>query len=203
VNDFDGNGTAESVISYYWPDGKSHLYNSKVDITAQLPYLKKKVLFYKDYAGKSVKDIFGNELINKSAKLAIQTLATSILFNNSNVHPKGEAAQVNFKLSALPVMAQLSPVFVMIADDFDKDGNIDIFMGGNFTDVKPDIGRLDANAASLLHGDGKGGFKFVSPTVSGLAVKGQLRDAIEITVKNNKLLALARNNDGLIFIQPK
>ena len=44
----------EQCITYYWPDGKSHLYNSKADITSQMPVLKKKILLYKDYAGKSV-----------------------------------------------------------------------------------------------------------------------------------------------------
>ena len=194
VNDFDGNESSEAIISYYWPDGKSHLYNSKSDITAQLPFLKKKFLLYKDYAGKSVNDIFGSDLINKSSKLAIQTLASSMLINDG----KG-----NFKLSPLPVMAQTSPVFTIIADDFDTDGNIDIFTGGNFWDIKPDIGRLDANAASLYHGDGKGGFYFISSIKSGLNIKGQVRDAIQVKVKNNNLLLLARNNDGVIFLQKK
>jgi hypothetical protein len=194
VNDFDGNGNSEAIISYFWPDGKSHLYNSKSDITAQLPFLKKKFLLYKDYAGKSVNDIFGNDLINKSTKLAIQTLASSILINEG---------KENFKLTALPIMAQTAPVFTITADDFNKDGNIDIFTGGNFWDIKPDIGRLDANAASLYYGDGKGRFNFVSSITSGLDIKGQVRDALPITIKKNVVLVLARNNDSIIFLQTK
>jgi enediyne biosynthesis protein E4 len=194
VNDFDGNGSSEAIISYYWPDGKSHLYNSKLDITAQLPFLKKKFLLYKDYAGKSVNEVFGNDLINKSAKLSIQTLASSILKNDG---------KANFTLSALPIMAQTSPVFTIIANDFDADGNIDIFTGGNFWDIKPDIGRLDANAASLYHGDGKGGFNLVSSTKSGLHIKGQVRDALPLKIKNKNVLLLARNNDNVIFMEMK
>jgi enediyne biosynthesis protein E4 len=194
VNDFDANGSTESIITYYWPDGKSHLYNSKSDITSQLPFLKKKFLQYKDYAGKSVKDIFTVDLVNKSSKLAIQTLSSSVLINEGNG---------NFKLSPLPEMAQSSAVFAIVAEDFDKDGNTDIFTGGNLWDIKPDIGRLDANAAGLLKGNGKGQFVFVSPATSGLATKGQVRDAVEISVKGNKLLVLARNNDNIIFLQTK
>ncbi|WP_462219371.1 VCBS repeat-containing protein [Ferruginibacter sp.] len=194
VNDFDANGSSEAIISYYWPDGKSHLYNSKSDITAQLPFLKKKFLLYKDYAGKSVNEIFGSDLINKSAKLSVQTLASSMLMNDG---------KTNFTLSPLPIMAQTSPVFTIIASDFDTDGNIDIFTGGNFWDIKPDIGRLDANAASLYHGDGKGGFNFVSSTKSGLNIKGQIRDAIYLKTKNTDVLLLARNNDAVIFLQTK
>jgi enediyne biosynthesis protein E4 len=194
VNDFDGNGSSEAIISYYWPDGKSHLYNSKSDITAQLPFLKKKFLLYKDYAGKSANEIFGNGLISKSAKLSIQTLASSMLMNDG---------KASFTLSPLPIMAQTSPVFTIIANDFDTDGNIDIFTGGNFWDIKPDIGRLDANAASFYHGDGKGGFNFVTSTASGLNIKGQVRDGVQLKVKNNNVLLLARNNDAVIFLQTK
>jgi enediyne biosynthesis protein E4 len=194
VNDFDGNGSSEAIITYFWPDGKSHLYNSKSDITSQLPFLKKKFLQYKDYAGKSINDVFGAGLIDKSAKQAIQTLSSSVLINEGNG---------NLKLSPLPEMAQSSAVFTIIADDFDKDGNIDIFTGGNFWDIKPDIGRLDANAAGLLRGDGKGGFSFMPTGKSGLTVKGQIRDVTEISLKNNKVLVLARNNDNIIFLQTK
>ena len=194
VHDFDGNGVTEAVISYYWPDGKSHIYNSKTDITSQLPYLKKKILLYKDYANKSINDIFGNDLISQSTKLAIQTLSSSVMINEGNL---------NFKLLPLPEMTQSAPVFAMVADDYDNDGKLDIFTGGNFWDVKPDIGRLDANAASLLHGDGKGGFSFVPTMKSGISIKGQIRDAIEISVKNNKLLLLAVNNEKVIFLKAR
>ncbi len=194
VNDFDGNGSSEAIITYYWPDGESHLYNSKVDITSQLPFLKKKFLQYKDYAGKSINDVFNTGLVDKSVKLIIQTLSSSALINEGNG---------SFKLSPLPEMAQSSAIFAISADDFDKDGNIDIFTGGNFWDIKPDIGRLDANAAGLLRGDGKGGFSFVPANKSGLAVKGQVRDIAAVSVKNNKLLVLARNNDNIVFLQTK
>jgi enediyne biosynthesis protein E4 len=196
VNDFDGNGSQEAVITYYWPDNKNHLYNSKPDITSQLPYLKKKFLRFKDYAGKSMKDIFGEELINKSSKHTIQTLSSSVLLNEGSA-----AGQTSFKLLPLPEMAQAAPIFAIVTDDFDKDGNIDIFTGGNFWDVKPDIGRLDANAACFLKSNGKAAFTFVWPTKSGLEIKGQVRDILQVTVKNKKTLVLARNNDKLMFLQ--
>ena len=151
-------------------------------------------ILYKDYAGKSVNDILGDEKIKNSAKLTIQTLASSLMRNDG----KG-----NFVLSPLPVMAQTAPVFTFIAADFDSDGKIDIFTGGNFWDIKPDIGRLDANAASFYKGDGSGSFNYISPVISGLKIKGQVRDALTVKFKNDNLLLLARNNDGIIFLQTK
>jgi hypothetical protein len=192
VSDFDKNESIEPLITYYWPDGKSHLYNSKEDITSQLPYLKKKILQYKDYAGKAINDIIGNDLLNKASRFSIQTLSSSILINEGNN---------NYKLSALPEMCQASPVFTMLVNDFDKDGNLDILTGGNLFDLKPDIGRLDANASCLLQGNGKGSFKWMSPLQSGLQIKGQLRDAALITVNTRRYVLLARNNDAIIFLQ--
>ena len=189
--DFDKNSSIESLITYYWPDGKSHLYNSKEDITSQLPYLKNHFLMYKDYAGKSVNDIIGNDLISKSAKLSIQTLSSSLLINDGNG---------NFSITPLPIMAQTSPVFTIIADDFNKDGNIDILTGGNFFDIKPDIGRLDANAAVLFTGDSKRNFNFTPSLASGLQITGQVRDAATINVGNNKYILLARNNASVLFL---
>ena len=149
VNDFDNNGTTESLLTYYWSDGKSHLFNSKTDITSQMPALKKKFLLYKDYAGKSITDVAGEEGLKKSQKLQVQTLASSLLINDGNL---------NFKLIPLTGMAQLSPIFGIVTDDFDHDGFIDIFAVGNFYDVKPDLGRMDARSVYFLKGNGKGKF---------------------------------------------
>jgi len=100
-------------------------------------------------------------------------------------------------------MAQASPIFTIVANDFDKDSNIDILTGGNLFDLKPDIGRLDANAACLLQGNEKGGFNFVPSLVSGLEIKGQLRDAAVITVNSIQYILLARNNDNVMFLRFK
>ena len=191
VNDFDKNGTSEAILTYYWPDGKSHLFNSKFDITAQLPFLRKKFLLYKDYAGKSINEVLDPEKVNQSKKLQIQTLASSLL------KFKGD----KWTLEPLPEMAQISPIFCIVADDFNKDGNMDIFTGGNYFDIKPDIGRLDANAASVFFGNGKGKFEYASKYTTGLNVQGQVRDAGVIIHNGKKLLFLSRNNDAVICLE--
>jgi enediyne biosynthesis protein E4 len=203
VNDYDANGNTESLITYYWPDGKSHLFNSKSDIVTQLPYLKKKFLLFKDYADKTIADVVGKDLLDKSARLSIQTLSSSLLINQAIHLQKDGKADLNFNLVSLPVMAQAAPIFTIIADDFDKDGNIDIFTAGNYWDVKPDIGRLDASAACLLLGDGRGKFNYLPPPKSGLEIKGQSRDAVQLLINNKKSLVLARNNDTVTFFQTK
>ncbi len=191
IKDFDENGTSESLITYFWPDGKSHLYPAKIDLTSQIPSLKKAFLKYSDYAGKSIEDVFGKGAVSHSQQYKTEELETSILWN------KGKAG---LQLKPLPVMAQVAPVYAIVTTDFDKDGHIDMLLAGNMLDLKPDVGRLDANNGIGLKGDNKGNFVPLGKMETGIQIKGQVRDAEIITVGNNKqALILARNNDSLMY----
>src|SRR5688572_3008471 len=192
VNDFDNNGTTECVLTYYWPDGKSHLFNSKTDITSQMPALKKKFLLYKDYAGKTIGDVVGEEGLKKSRALQVQTLASSLLINDGNQQ---------FRLLPLTGTAQLAPIFGIVTDDFDKDGHTDIFAAGNFYDVKPDLGRMDARAVCFLKGNGKGSFEYIPAQNTGLEFQSQFRDAILLKGKQKKKIVLGRNNEALLVLE--
>ncbi|MEJ7676674.1 MAG: VCBS repeat-containing protein [Segetibacter sp.] len=193
INDFDANGTSECLITYFWPDGKSHLYPTKTDITSQIPSLKKAFLKYQDYAGKSIEDVFGKDEVSGSQQYKTEELRSSILWN------QGKAGM---QLKALPVTAQVAPVYAIATADFDKDGRTDILLSGNMLDLKPDIGRLDANNGIVLKGDGKGDFIPVSKIETGMYIKGQVRDAEIIKTDNNgQALILARNNDKLMYFK--
>jgi hypothetical protein len=195
INDFDGNGTSESIITYYWPEGKSFVYPSKSDMTSQLPPLRKKFLYYKDFAGKTMEDFFGADAVNKSQQYKTEQLQTAVLWGQGN----GDV-----ELKALPVIAQVAPVYAIIANDFDKDGNLDLFLAGNMYDVKPDVGRLDANDGILLKGDGMRNFQPLSYSQTGIHIKGQVRDAVNITAGVNKqAIILARNNSTLLYLEMK
>ncbi len=194
VGDFDHNGNSEALITYYWPDRKSHLYHSKNDITSQLPYLKKKFLYFKDFADRSITDILGKDLVDNAKKLQIETLNSSILLNQGDGRTE---------LLSLPELAQVSPVFTAVVHDFDGDGYPDILTGGNFLDIKPDIGRLDANAVGLFKGDGEGRFEFVSAARSGLELDGQVRCIKSLDVGGANYLLLARNNAPVLFLKHK
>ena len=95
-----------------------------------------------------------------------------------------------YTLSALPVEAQVSPVFCAIADDLDGDGNPDIWLGGNFYPLKPQIGRIDASKGVLLKGNGKRSFIYEPQPHDGLYVKGEVRDAAIIGSARQKGLLL-------------
>jgi len=53
----------------------------------------------------------------------------------------------------------------------------------------------------LLAGDGKRNFKLLSSSQTGIHIKGQVRDAIQIDAgESRRSIILARNNATLLFL---
>ncbi|MGC4035271.1 MAG: VCBS repeat-containing protein [Chitinophagaceae bacterium] len=184
AEDFDGNGTVEQVITCYNGD-TSYPMSLRHDLVGALPYLKKKYLRYEDYKNERIETIFSKEQLNAAVKLEAKTMESSVFINNKNG---------TFTRKALPKEAQLSPVYGIVVDDYDGDGNKDIIVGGNFYESKPEVGIYDASYGLLLKGDGKGNFTSVPPQQSGIAVKGAVRDIVELKAGKKWLTIFAMNN---------
>jgi hypothetical protein len=194
VSDFDGNGQVECIPVYYKTDGKAYPINLHDDIIKQLPYLKKKFLRYDVYAGKGIEEIFTAGELEKASVLTVNQTQTCVFYNNG----KG-----NFTMKPLPIRAQFSPVFSILVTDINHDGIKDLFLGGNFYGLKPEIGRYDANYGVALLGSRNPGFDYLPPAKSGLFITGEVRDISTIDTKNGKLIIVARNNDALQLFKEK
>ncbi|MFD2520155.1 VCBS repeat-containing protein [Emticicia soli] len=192
VNDFDKNGTVEQIISCVTEDGNTYPMVLKAELQKALPMIKKRFIKYTDYANKPISDIFTAEQMKDGIRKKIVTTQTSFLINDG----KG-----NFSLKALPMQAQLSPIFAIETGDFNNDGILDIVLAGNFFDVLPEWGRFDASYGLLLQGKGKGEFEVISPNNSGFRTQGQVRKMYKVktTIHNpnttEEMLVLAKNND--------
>ncbi|MGC4035273.1 MAG: VCBS repeat-containing protein [Chitinophagaceae bacterium] len=191
AEDFDGNGTVEQVITCYNGD-TSYPMSLRHDLVGALPYLKKKYLRYEDYKNERIETIFSKEQLNAAVKLEAKTMESSVFINNKNG---------TFTRKALPKEAQLSPVYGIVVDDYDGDGNKDIIVGGNFYESKPEVGIYDASYGLLLKGDGKGNFTSVPPQQSGIAVKGAVRDIINLKASKKNFILIAKNNEPVELIQ--
>jgi hypothetical protein len=188
INDFDQNGRPECIPVYYKTDGKAYPFYLRGDMVAQLPILKKKFNRYADYAGKTIEEVFTADQLKSSLQLKVQQTQSCVFINDG----KG-----NFSMQPLPVMAQLSPVFGILVSDLNKDGRNDIFMGGNFYGLKPEVGRLDASYGTTLLQNADHSFTFMKPSESGLFMKGEVRDVKQISNKNGSFIIVARNNEDL------
>ncbi len=184
--DFDNNGSYEQMICLYEGD-KEYPCTLRQDLATQMPSIKKKFLHWSDYANKTPQEILG-DAYNTAKKYSAYTLSSAVAINDG----KG-----NFMLKNLPIEAQYAPVFGIGVDDFNHDGIPDILLGGNFFEVKPEMGRYDANQGTVLLGDGKGNFSFVPFAESGLLIKGAVRDIQPINIGKKKRWIFAQNKGPL------
>src|SRR6266496_1940830 len=191
VSDFDNNGTVEQIVTRYNKDSAYPML-LRHDLVSVLPSLKKKYLKYADYKEQTMEDIFSKEQLSKAIRLDAYTMQSSVFINNK----KG-----TFTRKALPTEAQLSPMYGIAADDFDKDGNTDILMGGNFYESKPEVGIYDASYGTLLKGDGKGNFVAVRQNQSGFFSIGAVRNITVLKIQKKKIVLIAKNNDKIQIVQ--
>ncbi len=191
VKDFSQNGFVEQIVSYY-NNGISYPMALRDDLIGTVPSLAPRYPMFEDYALQTVPEIFSEgELADAVVKHAY-TLATSLIQNNGD----GSFTQV-----ALPHETQLAPVYGILADDFDADGNVDLLMAGNFDGVKPEIGRMSASYGQFLRGNGAGAFTAVPTRESGFFVPGQARDIQRVRSRRGDLYVVTRNNDRpLVFL---
>ena len=190
VSDFDLNGKSEFIMNWFAPgDNKAYPFPTKAEITSQIPQLKKQILKYEEYASETYESLFSEPKRQQSIPYKITTLQSSILWND-----KGKLS-----LNPLPTAAQIAPVYASISHDFNHDGIIDIWLGGNLYGIKPQVGRHNASRGVMLLGNKDKDFTAISPTQSGIYVTGEVRDAHIIRTNNQDALLIARNNDTALL----
>lgn len=182
VSDFDRNGTFEQIMCYT-VDGKEYTFLAKDELERSLPVLKKAYLNYKEVAGKTVQYIF-YDLFKGYTELRAEVLSSSCFINDG----KG-----NFNRKNLAEELQLAPV-MSFAPALQKTNFI---AGGNFYGVIPYEGRYDALLPTQFSANGTA----VNHIMTDF--EGEIRDIKWINIAGgNKILALARNNNGIIFLKP-
>jgi len=192
VSDFDNNGQSECIINWYPPaDSVSYPFPTKQELTSQIPMLKKDILRYDAYATKTYESLLSPDSRSKAMRYETNYLQSAILWNNNG----------SFELEALPFEAQLSPTFAIVADDLDGDGKIDIWLGGNFYALKPQVGRQNASRGVFLKGNGGKSFTYVPPAKSGIKVEGEVRDVRVVDVNGSKCVLIGRNNASVLMFK--
>ena len=121
--------------------------------------------------------------------MAAKNFATSYVENLGN----GQ-----FKITSLPVQAQFAPIYGILINDFNSDGNLDVLLAGNFYGTRVKYGRYDADKGTLLLGDGSGNFRTTNSSESGLNINGEVRDIKLVSTSSGpKYILFARNNETM------
>jgi hypothetical protein len=185
VNDFDGNGRAEQIF-VHTENGKLYPTALLHDLVKQMPGLRKRYLKYADFGDQTVQDIFGKDALDQSLYYAATELRSLILFNRDTL-----------TAGYLPTAAQESPVYAILADDVDDDGDKDLLIGGNFFYVKPEMGRYDASRGLVLLNDGSGNFRPATGREPRLNIAGQIRGIVNL---DGGRYLIARNDEPPVVV---
>ena len=185
INDFNSNGTEDKVLTRT-VDKRDLPVFLKHDMQEEIPSIKKENLKHKDYALKSIQELFPKDILNKSTVKQFNYSHSIVAINNGN----GQ-----FTIQPLPYQVQLSVVNAVLCADLNKDGRIDLVLGGNKSDFPPQFGKLDASYGDVLMNNGKGGFTWLPPQQTGIVVDGVVRDIAMIPGTGLNYLLFLRNDD--------
>jgi hypothetical protein len=191
--DFDENGSIDPIFCYYI-NNISYPAVSKDDITQQLPSLKKKFLYYHNYANATIDSIFSKETLKNSGLLDAKELSTIYLENRGTE---------GFIKRSLPSEVQYSPVYAITSLDVNGDKNLDLVLAGNNSWSRIKFGRFAANHGTLLLGDGKGNFSYTDQLKSGFDIRLDIRSMMVINSIKNTYLFLGANNSSVISYKLK
>ncbi|MBC9795178.1 VCBS repeat-containing protein [Sinomicrobium weinanense] len=181
-DDFDNNGSTETVITTE-KDGKYYPLAGMDELSGQMVSLiRKKFTTYRDFAGKTLEEIFDKKLLQKAKLLEVHTLQSGYLKNDGGkfaFHPFGSGMQ-------------LTPVTAFAVHDFDGDGKKEALAAGNYFGVQPYHGRFDGFPGALI----KDGNTVIPAHQLGMDLSGKAVRHLNIIKHNNKTyLIVTINND--------
>jgi hypothetical protein len=184
INDFNNNQSEESILSYY-KNGKEVLFNTKDELSSQIPQLNKTFRTYKAFAEADIEDIFDKNTLYEAEVKEVYTLKSMFLKN------KGD---FQFEIIPLPEDVDYSTINSVISGDFDHDEITELLLMGNHFNLNTQLGQLDANRGLILKYMDNA-FKVLNH--HNLKVNGRVNSAHFIKVNQEKWLILGMNNDSL------
>jgi len=195
AGDLDNNGFYDAIPTLYLPDengvSREFTLHGRDDLIKQMIAMRKRFPMYKDFTQASIDKLLTTEEREKAMVLEANYLKSAYIEN------KGNGA---FAIHPLPDLAQLGPIFGMVAQDVDRDGNLDLMLVGNDYGGEVLIGRYDALNGLWLRGDGKGGFTPQSIAKSGFYVPGDAKGLAQLTDARGRQLLVASQNRGRLCV---
>ncbi|HET9279449.1 MAG TPA: FG-GAP-like repeat-containing protein, partial [Flavitalea sp.] len=190
AGDFNKDNFYDAIPSIFLPgqngERKEFPVHVRDEMVQQIVGIRKKYNRYTDYAKATLDEILPEA--KNGLKLQVNFLANSFIEN------KGEG---KFEIRPLPSIAQFAPIYGMVIQDINEDGNLDLLLSGNDYGNEIVNGHYDALNGLVLLGDGQNNFKPSNIRESGLFIPGDGKGLIQLIVGGRYTLA-ATQNKGLL-----
>lgn len=187
--DFDKNNTLDPIMAYH-EDGKLYPLVQKEVLHKHMPILKKRLLYAKDFSEATIDKVWPQADLDAALNLYIHTLETCWWENKNG----------NFIQHSLPIQAQVAPVQGIVVADLNGDSHMDILLAGNRYGMEVETNPCNASNGTFLAGDGKGEFRWVNNTETGIWASGEVRDLALLRGPKGKPVILASNKNGPIQV---
>lgn len=186
ASDYNKDGRVDPVMSYY-TQGVKYVGHSRDHLIDQINSMRNRFRTYSSYANATFEESFLPEELEAAHTICAQRFESSYLEN------MGDG---KFRITALPLQAQFSPVYGMLSGDYNDDGHLDILAVGNSYSTEIISGYDDASIGLYLTGDGKGNFKPCSVDESGFHADNDSKGMASVLLNGGRELIVVANNGG-------
>jgi hypothetical protein len=193
--DFDNNDSYDALMSLYLPTSqkdtilREYPAQTRDDLIKQMIEMRNKFKTYNEFANTTFYKLLSTDELKNAIILSANNFNTSFIKNEGNG---------KFSISSLPIEAQFSSVYGMLAEDVNEDGNLDLVLTGNDYGTEVSVGRNDASNSLVLLGDGTGHFKPLSILQSGIYIPGNSKALVKLASDKNQCLVIASQNKGAL-----
>jgi hypothetical protein len=184
---FTGNQTTDVVLTQQM-DGNAYPVAGMAPLGREIYTTAVKFPTYGSFARASMAELFTAAQLQHALHYEVDTFASTYL------HNEGGGA---FRASALPILAQISPIRGIVPHDVDADGHLDLIVAGNLYDAEPNTPRADAGNGLWLRGDGQGDFVPVSPRESGFLAPLNVAGLALVRARAGHVLLVANTGDSV------
>ncbi|PSR52391.1 RNA-binding protein [Adhaeribacter arboris] len=190
AQDYNKDGRIDPVLSYF-NQGQRYILHSRDDLIDQINTMRGRFPTYQSYAAAKFEDSFLPQELAGAQVLCAERMASSYLEN---------VGQGKFRIRALPREVQLAPVYGMVVGDYNQDGYWDVLAVGNSYAPEVSTGRYDAGLGWYLEGNGKGGFRSVPASKSGLVAEQDAKSVVAVRQATGQQLLIVGNNNSRVEV---
>ncbi len=189
IKDFDENGSNDVYLGYYDQDGVCYPVRGRECSSQQLPFVKSEFVNYESFSKATLEEVLGDRIKGAVSHQA-QLFESVRLMNDNGV----------YKISPLPMEAQIAPVNGFVVRDWNGDGHQDILLAGNFYHREIETTRSDAGTGQILLGSEAMDYRPMPLPETGLLANRDARAIALLNAASEKPMLIIANNGSAVQV---